>query len=104
LFFEAANKYQSNKQKFEPEIVKVYEKIKSGIWVYNGIFKLVDAWQEKINTRIVFKFKLELLNEEIVASSQGQQDIEHNRIIPTSVKLEVWRRDKGRCGKMWESR
>ena len=99
LFFEAANKYQSNKQKFEPEIVKVYEKIKSGIWVYNGIFKLVDAWQEKINTRIVFKFKLELLNEEIVASSQGQQDIEHNRIIPTSVKLEVWRRDKGRCVK-----
>ncbi|MGC8979648.1 hypothetical protein [Caldisericum sp.] len=44
-FFEATKKYQSNKQKFEPEIVKVYEKIKSGIWVYNGIFKLIDAWQ-----------------------------------------------------------
>lgn len=99
LFFEAAKKYQSNKQKDEPELVKVYEKIKSGIWVYNGIFKLVDAWQEKINTRMVFKFKLELLNEEIVVSSQGQHDIEHNRIIPTSVKLEVWRRDKGRCVK-----
>mgnify|MGYP003901416331 FL=1 len=22
---------------------------------------------------------------------------EHNRLIPTSVKVEVWKRDKGRC-------
>ena len=99
LFYNAAKRYHSNKQNVEPELVKVYEKIKSGIWVYNGFFKLVDAWLEKINTRTVFKFKLELLNDEIVASNQGTHDLEHNRIIPTSVKLEVWCRDKGRCVK-----
>ena len=26
-------------------------------------------------------------------------DLEHNRLIPTSVKLEVWKRDKGQCVK-----
>lgn len=99
LFYNAAKRYHSNNQNVEPELVKVYEKIKSGIWVYNGVFKLVDAWTKKINTRIVFKFKLQLLDEEINASKQRPTDLEHNRIIPTSVKLEVWRRDKGRCVK-----
>ena len=59
----------------------------------------MDAWQELINTRKVFKFKLELLDDEGISSSIGQHDIEHNQIIPTAVKLEVWRRDKGRCVK-----
>lgn len=99
LFYKAAMNYKNNNGKAEPELVKVYEKIKSGIWVYNGTFKLVDAWQELINTRKVFKFKLELLNDEGISSNVGQYDIEHNRIIPTAVKLEVWRRDKGRCVK-----
>ena len=63
FFYNAAKKYQSNKRNVEPELVKVYEKIKPGIWVYRGIFKLVDAWQEKINNRMVFKFKLELLDD-----------------------------------------
>lgn len=99
FFYEAAIKYKNNKENREPELVKVYEKIRSGIWVYNGIFKLVDAWREVINTREVFKFKLELLEDEDISSSGRQYDVEHNRIIPTAVKLEVWRRDKGRCVK-----
>jgi hypothetical protein len=99
LFYEAAMNYKNNKGTAEPELVKVYEKIKSGIWVYNGTFKLVDACKELINTRKVFKFKLKLLNDEGISSNVGQYDIEHNRIIPTAVKLEVWRRDKGRCVK-----
>jgi len=99
LFYQAAKKYKIDKMNVEPEFVKVYEKIRSGIWVYNGIFKLVDAWKERINTRKVFKFKLELLNDKVNAFNIGQYDIEHNRIIPTAVKLEVWKRDKGRCVK-----
>jgi len=99
LFYQAAKKYKINKMNAEPEFVKVYEKIRSGIWVYNGIFKLVDAWQEYINTRKVFKFKLELLDDEVNKKNGGQYDIEHNRIIPTAVKLEVWKRDKRRCVK-----
>jgi len=30
----------------EPELVHVYEKIKSNIWTFNGVFRLVDAWKE----------------------------------------------------------
>ena len=97
LFYEAAKKYKSDKRNVEIELVKAYEKIRSGIWVYNGMFKLVDAWQERINTRDVFKFKLELLDDEVNIINGRQQDIGHNRIIPTAVKLEVWKRDKGRC-------
>jgi len=99
FFYKAAKKYKIDKKNVEPELVKVYEKIRSGIWAYNGIFKLVDAWQERINTRKVFKFKLELLDDESNTINGGQYDIEHNRIIPTAVKLEVWKRDKGRCVK-----
>lgn len=95
LFFEAATKYKKNH--CESELVKVYEKIRSGIWVYNGLFRLVNAWQEVSNARKVFKFRLELVEEK--GSSKGAElyDIDHDRLIPTSVKLEVWKRDKGKC-------
>jgi hypothetical protein len=95
LFCEAAQKYKQGKIKVE--FVKVYEKIKPGIWVYNGCFKLIDAWQEASNNRHVFKFKLELVDEDFVSNITDLKDIDHNRLIPTSVKLEVWKRDKGRC-------
>lgn len=95
LFFEAVLKYKRNLRKFE--LVRVYEKIHSGIWTYNGLFKLVDAWQELNNTRSVFKFKLELVEEK--DRMEPEIDIEHSRMIPASVKLEVWKRDKGSCVK-----
>ena len=40
-FWEAARRFQSGKS--DAEIVRVYEKIKTGIWVFNGVFRLVDA-------------------------------------------------------------
>lgn len=84
----------------EPELVTVYEKIKSGIWVYNGAFKLVDSWKEKSLKRIVFKFKLEITNQDLISKvAEKIVDLEHNRMIPTLVKLEVWKRDKGKCRK-----
>lgn len=58
LFYEAAQRFKSGKAK--PELVKVYEKIRSGRWAYKGVFKLVDAWQETHKDRTVFKFKLQL--------------------------------------------
>ncbi len=97
LFFEATRKYKDTQ--CEPELVKVYEKIRSGIWVYNGLFTLVDTWQEVSNARKVFKFRLELNEEEYSFSDKKIFVIDHNRLIPTSVKLEVWRRDKGKCVK-----
>jgi hypothetical protein len=97
LFYEAADKYKT--ERIKSEIVKVYEKIKPGIWVYNGKFKLIDAWREEINRRKVFKFKLELIDEDNILCFNDFKDIDHNRLIPTSVKLEVWKRDKGKCVK-----
>jgi hypothetical protein len=97
LFYRAAILHKLTKQ--EAELVKVYEKIKSGIWVYNGLFKLVDAWKETSNVRGVFKFKLELLNDYLSINNINTKELDHHRIIPTSVKLQVWKRDKGKCVK-----
>ncbi len=79
----------------EAEKVKVYEKIRSGIWVYNGVFLLKDAWLEDSSTRKVFKFKLEAMED--TYSRNRNVEIDHTRIIPASVKQEVWKRDKGKC-------
>jgi len=95
LFHKAVEDYKSGKS--SPELVRVYEKIRSGIWVYNGVFELIDAWQEVVGNRKVFKFRLELADENKNSNQAGLYDIDHNRIIPSYVKVKVWKRDKGRC-------
>ena len=97
LFYQAAIGY--TKGKLRPELVKVYEKLHAGIWVYNGLFRLLDSWQEESNARKVFKFKLEL-TEELAPNQQRipkELTIDHDRLIPPVVKLAVWKRDKGKC-------
>ena len=97
-FFLAAQKYKDGIQ--DAEQIKVYEKIKDGIWVYNGIFELIDAWIEKSDSRNVFKFKLRITDKTIDQKEQRiseLKDLDHNRMIPTSVKLSVWKRDQGKC-------
>jgi hypothetical protein len=99
-FFYAAENYKKGQQL--PELIKVYEKIKDGIWVYNGIFELFDAWLSNEDGRKIFKFKLHVTNKTINEKERrvGElKDLNHNRMIPTSVKLEVWKRDKGHCVK-----
>jgi hypothetical protein len=97
LFYQAAMSHK--RSGMEPELVKVYEKVRRGNWTYNGIFKLVDAWQEESDNRQVFKFKLELTNRSTSGNGMtiSHSEIDHNRIIPASVKVDVWKRDKGRC-------
>ena len=94
-FYEAAQSYKAGKS--EPRLVRVYEKIKDGIWTYNGTFKLVDARQEKSGRRSVFKFRLEMTDIDIPELAVIRPELDHNRLIPTAVKLEVFKRDKGRC-------
>ena len=95
LFYEAAMDYRDG---FDPpERVKVYEKLLRGIWVYNGLFELVDAWQEWAGARHVFKFKLRLVEDITLDHERAVRELAHDRLIPTSVKLEVWWRDEGRC-------
>ena len=94
-FYRAAQEHKLNGA--EPEGVRVYEKIRQGIWSYNGLFQLVDSWVESDGVRNVFKFKLITTDD---ASSQDHvalQKAESGRVIPTAVKLEVWKRDRGRC-------
>jgi len=100
-FFEAALKVKVGKP---PERVRVYERIKDGIWVFNGIFSLTDAWKESDGRRKVFKFRLELKDDGSFAQDiREREELEHTRLIPSTVKVEVWRRDKGRCCKCGSS-
>jgi hypothetical protein len=79
----------------EAERIRVYEKLRSGIWSYNGLFHLVDSWQEESGGRTVFKFKLVAVVEAVSSATKRLPD--RRRLIPSGVKREVWKRDKGRC-------
>ena len=92
-FFTAAQSYKMRLVK-EPHKVKVYEKIKDGIWCYKGFFNLVDAALVKSGDRKVFKFYLKPVQ---FVTKKKQIELPHSRLIPTTVKLEVWARDKGQC-------
>ena len=97
LFAEAARKYVEGLG--PPEFVRVYEKIKTGIWAYAGLFRLVDAWWEPSGGRRVIKFRLELVQGPNLNAQTEEPDLTLSRVIPTAVKVEVWKRDKGRCVK-----
>jgi hypothetical protein len=78
-------------------IVRVYEKLKPGIWSDKGLFDLIGASYETKPTegRKVFKFRMSL--------SAAPDEMEFNvhesfrRAIPSWVKQVVFKRDKGRC-------
>ncbi len=80
-----------------PERVRVYEKLRPGIWSYNGVFHLVDAWIERDDFRSVCKFKLIAVEGEEDFERPAHLNAERRRLIPTHVKLEVWQRDAGKC-------
>ena len=88
---------QTAKKGAVPERVRVYEKIRKGIWSYNGVFHLVDSWREHDAHREVFKFKLVAVEGDEDFTKPIKRDLPHRRIIPTSVKLVVWKRDGGKC-------
>lgn len=94
MFAEAAAKAKDGSS--QPELVAVYEKIHAGIWAFNGCFLLTDSWTESDGQRNVFKFRLEL-SVDANKARQPSDELLHNRLIPSAVKLEVWTRDKGQC-------
>jgi len=95
LFADAARKFKGGAA--APERVSVFEKIRNGIWAYNGVFELIDSWQETSGFRKVFKFKLQLVGDVPFSERTRSISLEHDRVIPTHIKLEVWKRDKGCC-------
>lgn len=92
-FFTAAQSYKMRLAQ-EPYKIKVYEKIKEGIWCYKGFFNLVDAKIVFNGVRNVFKFYLKPVE---FITKRKEIELPHSRLIPTSVKIAVWARDKGRC-------
>jgi len=95
MFEKAAIAAKNGKQ--APEVVAVYEKLHAGIWVFNGFFFLTDSFQHNDGKRNVFKFRFELAEHFAATEATLDRELEHSRIIPSAVKFEVWKRDKGRC-------
>ena len=94
-FNQAAQDYKDGRR--PPERVRVYEKLRQSIWSYNGMFHLVDSWQEDDGERKVFKFKLVAVEGEEDFGRPLTSHPTRRKVIPTSVKLAVWRRDGGKC-------
>lgn len=95
-FHRAAQRFEAGLQ--PAELVRVYEKIHEGIWSYNGAFHLVGSWLQTVGNRNVFKFKLVVAQAVTTGTTQKVLPL-RSRVIPTEVKLEVWKRDKGQCVK-----
>jgi hypothetical protein len=96
-FHQAAQSAKSGQRK--PERVRAYEKINTGIWSYNGMFHLVDSHREQVGSRSVFKFRLEAVEGDEDLTIPAATSPVRRRIIPTAIKLAVWKRDGGRCVK-----
>ena len=96
LFFQAAENYKEGRRE-EPAKMKVYRKIKMGIWVDMGFYNLIDGFIEHDGNRNVFKFLLEPIFDEIEPDKMEKVDLVHNRSIPGDVMQEVYVRDGGKC-------
>lgn len=80
----------------DPETVKVYEKVVNGIWSLKGYFDLIDYKIVNDGNRYVYRFILQLTRRKSY-DQNVKIELDHTRVIPTEVKVEVWKRDKGMC-------
>lgn len=95
LFVKAVEAYKTDKA--PPEIVKVYEKIRPGIWSLKGLFELVDYRIVEDGRRKVFRFILKLCESQDWVGKNLTPNFLRSRLIPSEVKKEVWKRDGGKC-------
>lgn len=92
-FIKAVEEYKKNKK--NPELVKVYEKIFPGVWSLKGYFDLINYKQVYDGRRNVYRFILKLSDRQ--ENKTESVTIEHTRLVPSEVKREVWKRDQGKC-------
>ncbi len=82
-------------------LVKVYEKLKMGIWTYRGLFEMKDYEFIDRYGRKVYEFVLTITDQELDDAQKHKEvkhiDLEQTRQIPGKVKLAVFKRDKGIC-------
>ena len=95
LFYDAAIRFARGQA--EAALVHGYEKVRPNIWVFNGLFRLADARREHDDSRYVFRFRLELIENRAAQVQSQKPDLPRTRLIPSSVKRDVWKRDGGRC-------
>ena len=94
-FFNAAKEYKLGKRNSAK--IKVYRKLRPGIWVDMGFYELTDAFLENDGKRNVFKFLLKPIFEDIGNEISENVDIIQQRYIPGKIMQEVFLRDKGKC-------
>lgn len=90
-FSEAIKAYKKGIAK--AEIVQVYEKIITGVWCDHGKYELIDAKKIESGNRKVFRFFLKPSGKVLF----NNPTLKQTRVIPTSVKVAVWKRDHGQC-------
>lgn len=90
---EAARKYINGEA--NPRKVKIYEKVKCGLWLYRGVFLLVMYRYIEEGGRKVFKFYFK--PEEGKAQAPKPKRRENAGAISAEVKQEVYNRDGGSC-------
>ncbi len=92
LFYAAARRHA--KDSTEPDRVRVYEKLRTGIWVFNGVFRLLDSWQEKSDGRNVFKFRFELDPEATPATADPREcDVDQTRLKTATFSQRIRARE-----------
>ena len=94
-FFEQQRNFKGGQR--EPAKIKVYRKLRPGIWVDMGFYDLTDAIIEHDGKRKVFKFLLKPNFEDFDPETSENIDLAHNRYIPGDVMQEVYIRDEGKC-------
>lgn len=94
LFVQAIE--ESRQGTRSPEVVRVYEKVFRGVWSDKGFFELVNYKAYHDERRAVFKFYLKARETPDLEARSGETGAP-SRLIPSEVKKEVWKRDKGRC-------
>lgn len=93
-FISAIKDFKAGKREVEP--VKIYEKIMDGVWSMKGMFDLLDYKIVHDGKRNVYRFILRLSENQNI-NKDAKKEITHTRLIPSSVKKEVWKRDSGKC-------
>jgi hypothetical protein len=95
LFAKAADEYKARER--SAEFVRVYEKITAGVWSLKGVFQLLDYKVIYDGQREVFRFMMQLAPNVDINTETSNEPLEHTRLIPSAVKVVVYKRDRGRC-------
>jgi hypothetical protein len=79
-----------------PARIRVYEKLRDGIWSDRGLFDLTGYMYARVGGRKVFRFSMQLVIDEPTFDSVPIPPA-FNRAIPSYVKQAVYKRDRGKC-------